>query len=60
MKSKRTKKVSAAKIASDRAILESLYAQFEAAQASGNAAEEDRLSEELLNFAFNPDYEVKL
>ena len=56
---KETKKVSAAKIAADTQIMTSLYSEFEAAQAAGNVAEEERLAEELVRFAFNPDYEVK-
>lgn len=50
-------KVSAEQIARDQETLRSLYARFEAAQAAGNAAEADRLAEELILFAFNPNYQ---
>lgn len=53
----KTNKVSAAKIAQDRQILNTLYTQFEAA---ASPEEEDRLAVELVKFAFNPDYEMKV
>lgn len=57
MANEATKTASAEKIASDRKVLETLYSQFDAAQTAGNKVEETRLAEELLQFAFNPDYD---
>lgn len=50
----KTKKVSAEKIAQGMKSLNDLYAQFEAATTE---EEKERLSKELVLYAFNPDAE---